>query len=508
MIRKLSVLVFAVLLTTGMISDALASNGTQIGTVGARSTAMGSCFRGLADDWSAFFFNPAGLTLFSSKWTIGGSVGLIMARGDHTPYNYPTVPFSGIHTNPCELTPKNYYIPSIGISYRLTESIVVGLSVYVPFGLGTEWDLLTLPSTYGYAEGISKEKEHYSDHQVINIQPTVAIQLTDRLSVGLGVSYITGDMTIDNVALPLNPAAARWSELQMLAAFLGLTLTDLTADQYRFAVENNLDGSGSAYGLNVGLHFKVTEKLHLGLSGRYSTDLKLKGTLKQTYIMHGDPAKAGAIMGIPAIYLADENDPTGTQNQQQLVALFSGQNIVMIDEKEAKADLPLPMTIGGGIAFKPSHRLTLTADVSWTNWAKWDVIPIEGEDGELASFRQDWKNTIEMGAGLEWMVKQKETSQFFLRGGFYTVDTPAPDETISPTILDPIRRTVITGGFGLNLGKVSFNLAYEHVLFGEKDLEQYVFDSETGVSENYAGKYDFIAHVITFGTSINLGQGE
>ena len=508
MVRKLLTIGLFVLITATLVSTAFASNGTQIGTVGARATSMGSCFRGLADDWSAVFFNPAGLTQLG-KWTIGGSTGLIIPRGSYTAAPYPVYPFSGMYTTQVDVAPKNFYVPSIAVFYKPSEKFVVGLGVYAPFGLGTEWDLLKLPASYGNATGISKQNESSSDHQVIDIQPTVAFKLSEKISVGLGLSYVWGKMDIDQVVLPLNPMLAeiqpgvsKWAALQLAVATLGGTLPDLTADQDRLVVENDLSGDGSAYGFNFGLHFKLSEKLSVGFSGRYWTDLKLSGTNKMIKIMSGDATKAGVIQTIPANYLADQNDPTGEVNKAQLLALFSGQNIS--EEYDAKANLPLPMTLGGGIAFKPCPKLTLTADFSWTNWAKWDKIAITGKNHETINLEENWKNTIELGGGFEFLAMEKESSKFFVRGGFYTVNTPAPDETMSPTILDPNRRYVITGGLGLNLGKISFNLAYENVLFKDKNVEQYVFDSTTGAAQNYAGLYKFHASVITFGTNIGF----
>ena len=162
MIRKLSVLVLAVFLTAALTSTAFASNGTQIGTVGARSTAMGSAFRGLADDWSAVFFNPAGLTQLDGKWNIGISCGLIMPRGSYTASPYPAqyLPFSGMNTTEVDAVARNFPVPAVGIFFKPSEKVVFGLGVYAPFGLGAEWDLVDLPADYGNATGISKDNEH------------------------------------------------------------------------------------------------------------------------------------------------------------------------------------------------------------------------------------------------------------------------------------------------------------------------------------------------------------
>jgi long-chain fatty acid transport protein len=515
MMRKFTATALFVLLTMALFSTVYASNGTQIGNVGARATAMGSCFRGLADDWSALFFNPAGLTQLGTKWTIGGSMGIIMPRGCYTQDAYPTdeYPFSGMHIGACDAAAQNFFVPSMGIFYKPSESMVFGLGVFAPFGLGTEWDLISLPSDFGNTTGFSKEKEHYSDHQVIVVQPTFAFKISDKISLGLGVSYIWGNMDIDLVRLIYNPVLEpievmpgvtmpRWTALQGALALQGVTLPDLTDDQYRLPVEIGLSGDGSAYGVNFGLHFALSEKFSFGLAMRYYTDLKLKGDLMQTAVMHGDQVKYGTLNAVPAQAFADAGDPTGAANKAALLSLFAGENVPET-YNDVEADLPLPMTIGGGIAYKPSPKFTLTVDASWTNWATWDKIPIMDGENEVAAFEQDWTSTIEAGFGFEWMVMQKENTQLFLRGGFYTVDTPSPDETMSPTILDPVRRYVFTDGFGLKVGKFAINLAYEYIYFPDKEVADYVF-LENGAADNYAGNYSFKAHVITLGTSIEL----
>ena len=511
MTRKWLTLVFTVFIMVIVVSAVLASNGTQIGIVGARSTAMGSCFRGLADDWSSLFFNPAGLTQLSSEWTIGGSFGLMGQCGSYTQYSYPSIPvatppvfaFSGMITNRRDVARKNFYIPSVGIFYKLNKSIILGLGVYTPFSLRSEWDLMTLPETYGNASSISKEKETYSDHRVTAIQPTVAFRLTERLSLGLGASILTGNLTLNTVQLPTNPAAVNWTYLQTMAAALDINLSALTMDQHRIAVENHMEGTGLAFGFNCGLHYTLSKKFSFGFSARYYTDLRLKGTLDQTQMMHGDEIKVIAIMGLPTQLFADANDLTGETNQTALAGLFGGQNIGETYDK-IEVNLPLPMTIGGGLAFKPSPRLTLTADVSWTHWATWDFIGITVEGGDNIVLRKAWTNTIETGIGFEWMVLSEGITQFYWRGGFYTVDTPGPEETMNPTILDPNRRFVFTQGLGLKLGKICLNLAYEYVFFQEREVETYIFDSGTGMADNYAGLYHSKTQVFTLGTTVEL----
>lgn len=472
-----------------------ASNGTQIGTVGAKPTAMGSAFRGLSDDWTAVFYNPAGLTQIE-KGTIGISNGMISPRGNYTAYPYPTSPFTGMYTDSRELTPKDFFVPALGI-FKTTGKWTTGLGVYAPFGLGTEWDLYSVPDGYGNPNAISKKKESYSDHQVIAVQPTAAYQLTEKISVGLGLSYIWGKMTIDQIALPVNPLVGILADPNY--ALLATVLGPLSPDQSRLIVENNLEGDGYAYGANIGMKWDISKMLSVGISGRFFTDLKLKGKMIQTLALPGDPVKLATVNAIPEGVL----DPA---QKQQLLALFSGQNTQQVYDGEVEADLPLPWTVGVGIAVKPISNLTITADASLTNWAAWDSIEVKLSSGGIQTMKEEWENTLELGLGVEWKALQMGNKSLFLRAGGYTVPTPVPDNTLNPTILDPNNRTVLTGGIGIRIGKVQLDIAYEKVMFGDKDLpaSSYVFDPNTYVAENYPGKYEFNASVITGALTIDL----
>jgi opacity protein-like surface antigen len=99
-----------------------------------------------------------------------------------------------------------------------------------------------------------------------------------------------------------------------------------------------------------------------------------------------------------------------------------------------------------------------------------------------------------------------DSKKLFLRAGGYTVPTPVPDESMNPTLLDPNTRTIATLGVGLVMGKVTVDLAYERVMFGDKDLaaSAYVFNATKGYQENFPGKYSFNANVFTLGVGLSL----
>jgi long-chain fatty acid transport protein len=493
----------SVLMLLALVSSVFASNGTQIGTVGARGTAMGSAFRGLADDWSAAYYNPAGATQFG-KWEVGLSLGYIMPRGSYEALPYPAAPFAGMKSGAVDASPNNFLVPALGIFYKPCEKWTVGLGVYAPNGLGTEWDLLEVPAGYGNASAMTKKNETFSDHQVIDIQPTVAYKVSDKLSVGLGVKYTWGKMTLDQVVLPYNPLLASWATintvLPMVNAMNPAVPASLAwnADWNRLIAASNLDGTGSAYGANVGLLYKFSDKLSVGLDYKYSTDLKLKGSMKQRVILPTNATYATVLSGVATALAANPATAAYAPSFVQAAGAFSGATYLDEDLDGIEADLPLPWTAGIGLAYKPTSRLTFTADAMLTNWDAWDKIEVKKDGEVLTTLQLGWSNTLEIGAGAEYLAWDGGCKKLFVRAGGYMVPTPVPDSTMSPTLLDPNDRTIVSGGLGLEMGKFAVDVSFEHVFFADKTIDAYSpAVSPDGMYENFAGNYKFNANVIT-----------
>lgn len=458
-----------------------------------------------------------------------------MPKANYTPYAFPgTVdPFPGLYTKERTLFEQTFQVPSLGIFYKVSEKFTVGIGVAGPFGLGAKFDIVKIPPEYENSTPL-EEYESTSDHQVVIVQPTIALKLTEKISIGFGVGYIGLLNGINKTATYLKlrqigvpeyrkviqaqeaagqvPPGTYQNYLSMIALLQGQTALpnpDIYDDvKSRLIMDNYLEGDdvAHAWSFGFGIHLKPSESLSFGFSGKIYTDLKLEGTMTRkihfpgganTYISQLRPY-------FPFIAFAGE-DTTALKNG--LLQTFNGG--IQTINYDGKADLPLPMTLGAGVAFKPLPRLTLTADVSYTQWSSWETIEIKLKDPngaeETLPQKQDWKSTVEFGAGAEFCVFDQDNMKLDLRGGFYMVDSPASDETISPTILDPNKRTVLTAGFGLNLGIIQFSLAYERIIIGDKDVKTWVFEDELGGSNgNWAGLYKTNANVITIGTTIGL----
>jgi long-chain fatty acid transport protein len=133
----------------------------------ASGTAQGGAFAAQADDPSALFFNPAGITQLSGIQT---SVSGATARGD----------FGGSIAVP---PPSNFYLTAnlktLGVA--ALENLSVGIGVVSPFGI-----LYRYPNDSPFATAATSQSL-----PLIDIKPTLAYKLNDQLSVGLGADIYT-----------------------------------------------------------------------------------------------------------------------------------------------------------------------------------------------------------------------------------------------------------------------------------------------------------------------------
>jgi len=219
----------AVLLTTAVLAG-----GFQLNEHGSRAMAMGGAWAARAYDGSAIFFNPAGLAFQSGTHLYLGTTLIAPAA---TFYGPTVAGFSSGEKWTMKsqvFTPINFYATT-----ALSDDIVVGLGVYNPYGLGTEW-----PDKW--AGSLITEKV---DLQTFYITPTVSYKVADNLSVGVGFNFVTGSAKINRYTDNFNPAG-----------------------------QVSIEANGTGYGFNVGVLFKATDKLSVGATYRSSTKITPTGS--------------------------------------------------------------------------------------------------------------------------------------------------------------------------------------------------------------------------------------
>ncbi|MFZ6033570.1 MAG: OmpP1/FadL family transporter [Melioribacter sp.] len=225
--RKSLQLFLFIFITAGVING----SGFQLNEHGARAMAMGGAFTGLANDPSAVYFNPAGITqLRGTNFYLGTTLIVPLAT-----YKTPTQPAAEVDMEKQLFTPINFYI-----TQQLTDKLHIGLGVNNPYGLGTKWD----PNWVGKYLAVETELRAFY------FTPVIAYQLSDQLSVSVGGTFAWADVTI-----------IRKAPIPVGGDF-----------------EIDMNGDGTAFGFTAGLLYKPTEDFSLGLSYRSEVSFDFEGS--------------------------------------------------------------------------------------------------------------------------------------------------------------------------------------------------------------------------------------
>ena len=231
-------------LMVGLCSG-LYPNGFNLNSNGTKALTMGGAFIGLADDYSAVFWNPAGLT--QMKQTTLSFFGTDIIPTVSYKFTYP-----GVFSIDTRAEKKHYLSGSVGFFKPLSEKIVVGIYGYIPTGLGVTWKGAELAPLSG---GAIREWDTYVG--IITVAPVIAFKLSDKFSLGAAFNINYGFAQLSR------PGLGQYSE----------------------------DTNGVAFGATIGMLVKPSEKFSFGLT--YRTPLKV--TLKGDATMTGAPS-----MGLPA----------------------------------------------------------------------------------------------------------------------------------------------------------------------------------------------------------------
>jgi long-chain fatty acid transport protein len=232
--------IFVGVAAVALLSTLSFANGLNLNSLGSRAQAMGGAFVGLADDFSAIFWNPAGMGFF--KTMQGGVYGtLLIPKGTYS----LSVPVLGEVIN-AETQSKAYPAGLAAFYYPITENLVAGLGVFTPAGLGASWtgdDLkfLTLSTPYEWSSKIG----------MITIAPGLAYRIGDMISIGatLNINYAMFDIS-------------QWAN-----EFLGFDLG-------QYAEDDNGWGIGGTFGILV----KPSDMFSLGAVLKTPSTVTLKGT--------------------------------------------------------------------------------------------------------------------------------------------------------------------------------------------------------------------------------------
>jgi long-chain fatty acid transport protein len=356
----------------------LSANGLNLNGVGSKAIAMGGAFIGLADDYSAVFWNPAALTQTKQATLFVFETNLI-------PKGTYQFTMAGIDAKSVS---KIYPSGAIGYLKPVNDKLVLGLCAYVPAGSGSTWDGNDLKNLSG-----GKVYNWESMIAIVTVAPVIAYKVTDTFSLGATLNLNYGLLNLQRPT-----AVGQYEE----------------------------KSTGIAFGATVGAFFKPSDKFSVGVNFRTPSKVKFKGTVKMP---------GAALLGLPA-------------------------------EDDSEREASWPMWLGAGVAFKPIDKLTITADVQYTNWKKVQDIPITFTNAGWKQYFEKgsklelkWKDTIQYRLGMEYSLCET----WALRAGYYYDPSPSPNETLS-ILLPEITYNVVTAGFGYRAEKFTIDACFEMLM--------------------------------------------
>lgn len=315
-----------------------------------------------------------------------------------------------ISTNPVDFHDESstLVVPHLGTAFPLTGKFSVGLALYAPFGNTLRWD--DTADLYVNPSAYNCYQE-WIDRIVIS--PGIAYKFNDKLSIGLAVAF---------------GQAHSGAYLQSFD-FLPLTVKE------EVDMEDPLNIS-----VNLGILYQPIKTLTLGLTYRSQTRAHFDGDLK--------------LKGL---------------NEEEK-SLLAAQGITKFEYDVETNDIYFPDQIQAGIRYQPHPKITLEADLVWTNWSLVDNETLEFNEplepalqaalgGTKLVNKRDWQDTKQVKVGVEWKVNDRYT----FRCGYFYDPTPIPDDTFDIIWADADKKTY-SAGLGINIKKWTIDTVIQYTI--------------------------------------------
>ncbi|RLE02290.1 MAG: hypothetical protein DRI99_06225 [Candidatus Aminicenantes bacterium] len=414
--RKMPIVFMAMLLTSTLTWG----NGLNLNSLGTRALTMGGAFVGLADDFSAIFWNPAGAAFFKQKYFGFYGTDLIPSSTYELTMDVPVIgPFTLVDAK----TKSKHYLGGLAAYYHpLTPNIVAGFGIYTPSGLGAEWN----GSDFAPIAENNPAIKWRSKIGMVSFSPLIAVKLSEKIALGatFNLNYGLFDIAMHagTADVPI-PVAPYYMEVDL--------------GQY----EESMKGWG--YGATFGLMVKPSEMFSFGATVKTATTIKFKGD-------------------------------ASISNLNQL-----GAN----SKSDVEREVTWPMWVAAGLAIRPLPELTITADIQWTQWSKldkmhtdfkdpfWQVMMAASGDDERPLY---WDDATQFRFGAEYNF-----NTFAVRAGYYYDPTPTPEKTMN-VLLPSYTFNVFTFGFGYKLDGLQIDFGLEYLKGKEREVpfEKVLLDPE------------------------------
>lgn len=465
-LRRLAVTALVLLLASSVLAS-----GFEVTGLGTKARAMGGAFRAIADDWTAAYYNPAGYALVYDN-IVGANVSFLHYRHELSPdYRYGGVYESGV-INDETLYNKHEILntPAAGIILQTPYwgGMAVGFSIYQPFDNNIEWTLYQMPRAYN--DSLFNDlplDEYYSNFDVVAFQLTFARRFSeDKMALGLGIQLLRADLVYNNINLRANPAASPFSD----------------RPRDRIVQFSKNDGYGWGFGLTAGMTYQASEKMRVAVTGSLPFDITVDGSTYQEFIM-------------PLDYTLNTRTLGSVEN-----IWVNGSRIAM--HPDFKAKIKLPASIGFGVAYEVTPKLTVALDASYMLWSKYKGLDFQfsnwdpqglAADPSVAGFFQsdlsypeDWNNAGKVAVGFSYDYADYLT----LLGGVSADQSADRDPSgFTPHLVDTGDKWAFNIGAVFTVQQWELGIATSYIHYPDANIAALQDLNNDGEYDNFPGLY-------------------
>lgn len=372
-------------------------------TVGGRALGMGNAFVGVADDFSALYWNPAGLGLMRRPELYAGLTSYSM-NNDATYLGSAT---SG-KTSATFLNGLGFALPFPVVR----GSMVIALGYNRVNNFHNVLDFSSVNPTSSIIPKLYDVDERYDLAWHLNMEDTTsAIPMTNGLtqagstieSGGLNNWSLGGSLEVMRnllvgVTLTISSGSYQWdrtlSEADLGKLYQGLIAGKRDATDFReFILDESLDQDFSGFYATLGFLYNWNDRARLGLTVKTPTQM----TMKESYYSSGESIFASGSF------------------------TWDGDPMINYDNKEYVITTPWQISIGG--AYMPIEYITLAASATMTDYTSLEFDANEAPTTDDQKYfkglnkriREDLRATTNFNVGAEFTIPQTGLQ---LRGGF------------------------------------------------------------------------------------------
>lgn len=413
---------------------------------GTAASGMANAFAAQADDASALHYNPAGMTQLDGVQMLTGSLFVGGATTHVSPTGQTT---RGDRGGSVAWPPPTHFYMTANLKRLGLEKWTAGIGVTTPFGSLTEYQL----------SAPFRDSVVFNTLPMMDIKPTIAYKLSEKLSFGLGADIYT------------------------FSTLFGEGQLEIKRKSSATGADSEINGSGTGAGFNVSMLYTP---------------------------IHNADNKPLANIGV--VYRSQAVVPLSGQFIVNGAALT-----------DAKASLVLPEIITGAIALWPvrdhDREWKLELDVDHVRWKSFrsTAVALSGSVPGVGSgipVALNWRDTynVMLGTEYKWLkIEGMPEWEMALRGGYMHIQTQVPDQTFNPGIPSADHHVPSVGvgflckengsflGFkcgnlGLGAKAIGLDLSYQLALYEDRTVSGQATSPTAGTNAAINGTYRSTVH--------------